>query len=257
MDMNYHAATGPLVPSAPLPLTSDMDKMFTDLGLETFVTREADSQRQEMKTSQSASSLSLDDKQRLVRQQEQSQRLQASGDLIAKPMGAATTTIKGPSVRLPSQPTDLTTRMIDSNLQQIRSPPGNNNSGDSGNSNWMTSENSGWGAMMGANSTSTTSGNWNANFNQFNAGMTSPQQPQPVSAFSRGPAASGVGSSNANYGNWSALDNLLPAKPQKTPINQMGGQQPLMSHSHLVTSPTNSNRSANQLSQQDIMEFLG
>lgn len=283
--MNYHAATGPLVPSAPLPITSDMDKMFNDLGLDTFVSKTADataSNGQHRDASAgvtpSVSSNSLSEKQRMARQQEQSQRLQNATELIAQtpfttvgPAGSAS------RVQQAQKPIDLTSKLIDSNLNQIKSPTGMNNMG---NSNISSGDNnSSWGAMTSATTSANSGGTWNANFSTFNSmgsgtgmgagsamaasnSMMSPTQSHQWG----GTTGSNTSNSNNNSGsaqNWSALDNLLPTKPQKTPMNQMGGQQPLlMSHSQMPpnTGGGGGNKGplgANQLSQQDIMEFLG
>lgn len=272
--MNYQAATGPLVPSAPLPVTSDMDKMFSDLGLDTFVSKTAGDttgtngqSKSSITPSVSAGSLTLEDKQRMVRQQEQAQRLQNTPDLVAsRPMAAP---FSAPPAAAPQKPIDLTSKLMDSNLNQIKSPTGNNNSS----SNWMTSPTaasaaappsssgeSNWGAM-----TSSTSGsNWNANFSGFNAMQSAaPASTMMPQQWAGSTTTKPSSQSNGTNNNWSALDNLLPAK-QKTPINQMsGGQQPLlMSHSQPMQGSGNNNKQqqgggANQLSQQDIMEFLG
>lgn len=256
--MNYHAATGPLVPSAPLPLTSDMDQMFSDLGLETFVAKSAGTGSSQMGNNQpepvsmvpstSSGSLSLEEKQRMVRQQEQSQRLQNSADLVGK---------SGPLRLQQQKPVDLASKLIDSNLNQIKSPTGNNNAN---NGSWMTSPTSSNDNAWGAMTSSTSGGNWSANFTGTNSMMTGGTQPQQQPAKQWSVTGSSVGLSGNGNNNWSALDNLLPAKPQKTPMNQMSGQQPLlMSHSQ-ATSTVGSNKNqpgTNQLSQQDIMEFLG
>lgn len=227
--MNYRAATGPLVPSA--PIASEMDQMFSDLGLDTFVSA-ADGGGKEtpvVTPSQSSGSLSLADKHRMVRQQEQSQRLQNSAELVPKipAMGSAHTKVQA------TKPKDLTSTLIDSNLNQIKSPQS-----QSGNNNWTTSSNSSNWATGSSNSS------WNGNFAGFPA-VTSPTVP---------PAPT---SSSNNGNNWSALDNLLPTKPQKLPMNQMGAPL-LMAHS-AVGNGNNSQAGGapNQLSQQDIMEFLG
>lgn len=252
MDMNYHAATGPLVPSAPLPLTSDMDQMFSDLGLETFVSKSAGSgsgqmgdskpQSVSMVPSTSSGSLSLEEKQRMVRQQEQSQRLQNSADLVGK---------SGPLRLQQQKPVDLASKLIDSNLNQIKSPTGNNNSN---NGSWMTSPTSSNDNAWGAMPSSTSGGSWSANF----AGTGTQQQQQQPIAKQWSVTGSSVGLSGNGNSNWSALDNLLPAKPQKTPMNQLGGQAPLlMSHSQVTSKDNKGQTGTNQLSQQDIMEFLG
>lgn len=265
--MNYHAATGPLVPSAPLPITSDMDKMFTDLGLETFVSKTAAggtdvNKATAIPSSVSSSSLTLEDKQRMVRQQEQSQRLQNSTELVAKPVI---------STRVAQKPIDLTSKLIDSNLNQIKSPTASNNTSNwmgssSGNNAGAAEDTTNWGAMTSSSS----GGNWNGNFAGFNSmpsgGSMMPQQQQQQQqpqwgAMNNKPTNP---SNNNNENNWSALDNLLPAK-QKTPMNQLvGGQQTqslLMPHSQASAQGPgmggSSKQGTNQLSQQDIMEFLG
>lgn len=278
--MNYHAATGPLVPSAPLPITSDMDKMFTDLGLETFVAKTAEPSNGGSSTNTSSlsaiptsmSSNSLSEKQRLAKQQEQSQRLQNTTELVAKPAMMGNSSNNNNNRGTP-KPIDLTSKLIDSNLNQIKSPTGNNNSNTL--SNWpgtggMSNSNSGdsnWGAMTSAPSSASNNGaNWNANFSgmSFMGSSNSSQTLQSPTQWTAVPAMSNNSNANGNSNNWSALDNLLPNKPQKTPMNQMmlgQGQQPLlMAHSQATGGgggTVSGNKGTNQLSQQDIMEFLG
>lgn len=274
--MNYNAATGPLVPSAPLPITSDMDKMFTDLGLETFVAKTAEPSNGGSSTNTSSlsaiptsmSSNSLSEKQRLAKQQEQSQRLQNTTELVAKPAMMTMGNNSSNNYKGTQKPIDLTSKLIDSNLNQIKSPTGNNNNSNTL-SNWpgtggMSNSNSGdsnWGAMTSAPS-SNNGANWNANFSGMNS--NSSHALQSPTQWTAVPAMSNNSNANGNSNNWSALDNLLPNKPQKTPMNQMmlgQGQQPLlMAHSQAPGGgggTVSGNTGTNQLSQQDIMEFLG
>lgn len=261
--MNYSAATGPLVPAAPVPLTSEMDKMFSDLGLETFVNKSADNSNSQKDTvTPSQSSNSLEEKHRMARQQEQSQRLQSSADLKPKPVVVGMNTSQGP-MKLQQKPMDLTSSLMDSNLNQIKSPTGIKN-------NWATSGTgnggSDWGAMTSAPTTggggSAAGENWNGNFAGFNSmssAGTAPMtmtSPTSMGMMSAQPQQWGTATNNNANNNWSALDNLLPAKPQKTAMNQMGNQQPLLM-SQSTGNNSNIKSGTNQLSQQDIMEFLG
>jgi hypothetical protein len=173
----------------------------------------------------------------MVKQQEQSKILNSQPPI--KPISAMNT-------KLNSQPKDLTSSLIASNMHQLKTnntmstnnwPPPQQQQQHTMN-NWqqqttITSPTS----QSAANSSS-------MNWNHHPAIM-----PSPV-------VANNQWSSSANNGNWNnAFDNLMPNKTTKVPMNQLQSlNQPLMPA--MSNNVNNNNQTQNLLSADDIMNFL-
>lgn len=220
-----------LVPNAKSPSKSASDDVFSNLGLEQFLNDLEENANEASSTamSTSSSSMSLQDKQRLTQQQEQNQRLQSQPAITPKPT----------ALKIANKPKDLTSSLVDNQLSQLKlthSKSTNNNS-------WLNS---------------TTTSTWNAQ----------PAPAQNVSSFGNF-QATGTPTNNSNQrpvsskktDDWGAFDNLIPSKKEKVPLNQMksSSSQPT---GFVQSSNSNnsfggiSNRKNNELSADDIMEFL-
>nr|CAD7431912.1 unnamed protein product [Timema monikensis] len=100
----------PLLVGAPVPQT-ELEQMFSGLGLDTYMGGNAATPIPVVNTTNStASSLSLQDKQRLARQQE----------ALASPPAQPLVSQPAPRLPRPPAPKDLTASLIDTNLTQMR-----------------------------------------------------------------------------------------------------------------------------------------
>ncbi|XP_055712763.1 SCY1-like protein 2 [Phlebotomus papatasi] len=225
LDLNYANVTGPLVPSVPSSNNSEMDKMFSNLGLDSYLMKSPSQEVPAASNSvpvvemKSSSSLTLEDKQRMVKQQEQVQRLQRQPTLAPAPTA---------STPAPVKPKDLTSSLIEANLSQIRTP---NTRGNAINNNSSLS----WTPSTTQQPTTWNSAVWS-----------------PTSASGQ----QQWNNNKATPANWSALDSLLPQNKSsgKMSLNQIPTNQPLLmsqGQSQSQKQPTN------QLSTQEIMDFLG
>lgn len=236
LDMNYQSASGPLVASAPPLNNSDINDMFSGLGMDSFMgspIKEIKSNVTSPIIAERSTNLTLEDKQRMANQQQQAQRLQQTPQIVKT----------GP-LQISSQPKDLTSNMIESNLKQIK--PSQNN----------------WNSIPTTTGTST---NWNNNFGNF-------QSSQANTQWSTTNASNTSNNSNTNWNsqwsssgptgntsNYNPLDSLLPNKnQQKVSMNQMsstGGSQSLLLPENGNTQQTKLTNT-NTLSSKDIMDFL-
>lgn len=212
-----------LVPNAKSP--SKSDDVFSNLGLEQFLNdmeESANDAPSGMSISTSSNSMSLQEKQRLTQQQEQNQRLQTQQAI----------TPKQAALKIANKPKDLTNSLVDSNLSQLKlthSKSTNNNS-------WLSS--------------STTS-QWQAapTQNSFGSIQTPPSTQRTATPSSK------------KNDDWGAFDDLLPRAKEKVPLNQMrsSSSQPtgfVQSSSSNNSFGGISNRKNNELSADDIMDFL-
>lgn len=243
MDLNMQASSGPLVPSVKSPPANEMDQVFSDLGLEgymdnTFSDTNSSTSSQNgffsptqptstLTSSRSSGSLSLQDKQRMVAQQEMNQRLQNQASIIPAQVPP----------KQPTKPKDLTSTLIESNLSQMRITPT---------------------PAMQPNSTWTQ--NTSQNFASFNAFQSTPalqwNTPTPAQQSWTSPPQPVPNSSSFN-----SLNNLFTTKNDKVPMNQMqGGANKTMTSPLAPTmnfmNNTNNNNQTNVLSKDDIMDFL-
>lgn len=212
-----------LVPSAMSPNKTASEDVFSNLGLEQFLNDMEEGANDSnagnfTSMSTSSSTLSFQDKQRLTQQQELNQRLNTQPAVVPKQV----------PLKIANKPKDLTTSLMDNQLNQLKLTHNTANN----NNNWF-------------NSTTST---WN----------TSPQNNNSITS----PTNSSTQWSSASKKNddWGAFDDLLPnSGKKKVPLNQMktSSSQPVnlmqMSNSgnNLMT-----NRKKNELSADDIMEFL-
>lgn len=225
LDLNYQSAAGPLVASAAPPINnSDIDDMFSGLGMDNFMgspIKETKSNLTSPVIAERSTTLTLEDKQRIANQQQQAQRLQQQTQIV-KP---------GP-MKISSQPKDLTSNMIESNLKQIKPSPNNWNN-NFGNFQSPQANNTQWTSANTSNISNNSNSNWNS---QWSSGQTS---------------------STPNY---NALDSLLTNKnQQKVSMNQMsstGGSQSLLLPENGNSQQTRSSNNTNTLSSKDIMDFL-
>lgn len=136
-------------------------------------------------------------------------------------------------------PIDLTSQLINSNLSQIKL-----SATTADNSQWMPTPS----RMPAAAADSWLSAGGNM-VGAFNAAASQNFTTPP---FNR--PNLNVSNSNSSQ-SFSALDNLLPAKPKPAPMGQTQYSQPLLIASN-VAANSDSSKNANQLSSQDIMDFL-
>lgn len=228
LDLNYQSAAGPLVASAPPINNSDIDDMFSGLGMDNFMGSPIRETKPTVTSpvADRSTNLTLEDKQRMANQQQQAQRLQHTQPIVKT----------GP-MKI-SSPPDLATNMIEANLKQIK--PSQNN----------------WNA---APMTGTT--NRNNNFGNF-------QSPQANTQWTSANTSNLSNNSNSNWNsqwssgqsgntpNYNALDSLLTNKnQQKVSMNQMSSGQSLLLPENGNTHQTKS-ANTNTLSSKDIMDFL-
>lgn len=216
-----------LVPNAKSPTKNESDDVFSNLGLEQFLNDMEESGNVATSPtgmSTSSSSMSLQEKQRLTQQQEQNQRLQSQASI----------TPKQAALKIANKPKDLTTSLVDNNLSQLKIT----NSKSSNNNTWFNNS---------TNSLNSQSAQSNS-FGNFQAPVTSPSSNQRPLVSKK-------------TDDWGAFDDLLPSKKEKVPLNQMRGSSSQPS-GFVVSSNSNnnfgglSNRKNNELSADDIMEFL-
>ncbi|XP_063705477.1 SCY1-like protein 2 [Culicoides brevitarsis] len=232
MDLNLQPNSGSLLPSVKSPPTNEMDKMFSDLGLDGYMDSqtfpENSSQNgffspttpSNMSSSLSSGSLSLQDKQRMVAQQEMNQRLQTQAPIMpsAAPQKQVT------------KPKDLTSTLIESNLSQMRITPTTNNQ-----PNWQQPANfASFGNAFPSQPAATTTTNWN----------TTPSWNSTI----------------PNSSSLNSLNSLMPMKNDKIPMNQMQKTltSPIAPSMSFMNSTNNNSTSTttNVLSKDDIMDFL-
>lgn len=201
--------TQQLVPNAKSPSKSQSDDVFSNLGLEQFLNdMEEGGNENNTSMSTSSSSMSLQDKQRMVQQQELNQRLQTQPAI----------TPKAAPMKVGNKAKDLTSSLMDNNLSQLKLTHSTSNN----NNNWFN--------------TSTSSNSFNNNNS-----ITSPTQKK-------------------NNDDWGAFDDLLPtsSSKKKVPLNQMktSTSQPLNLMQHTSTSSMTNRKKTNDLTADDIMDFL-
>ncbi|XP_055685119.1 SCY1-like protein 2 isoform X2 [Lutzomyia longipalpis] len=219
LDLNYASATGPLVPSVPTGVTPEMDTMFSNLGLDSYLSKispqEATSPAVEVKMT---SSLLLEDKQRMVKQQEQTQRLQQQPSLVAQ---------QPVQIAPPPKPKDLTSTLIEANLNLMKTTAATTR-GSSINNNPSS-------LSWAPTATPAAAPSWNN-------GITSP-------TYASG-STNQWNNNKSTAGNWTALDSLLPNKStNKMSLNQMPtSNQPLLKAS-ATPSQNQSKQPTNQLMQ--------
>jgi SCY1-like protein 2 len=223
-----------LVPNAKSPSKNASDDVFSNLGLEQFLNDMDDSGNDSnaantfTSMSTSSSTMSLQEKQRLTQQQELNQRLQSQASIA--PQAA-------PS-RAPSKAKDMTSSLMDNQLSQLKLT---HNTSSNNNNSWFGG---------GGGGSSTTS--WNSSTqNNNNNSITSPTSN----------SSSQWTSASKKNDDWGAFDDLLPNSNRKgkVPLNQMkaSSSQPLNLMQHAVGGNNSiSNRKKNELSADDIMEFL-
>lgn len=258
LDANFHSVGGPLVGSGTNSSSTpnknaDLEDMFSGLGMDKFM----ESPKKEIQsvnappaaTNENRGVYSLEDKQRMVKQQEQAQRMQTTQKIAP--------TVVPPKIQ--AIPKDLTSTLIESNLKQIKAPviqPAWNN----GNNIMSTGTGTNWNNTTNfASFTSTANGdapnNWASN--SSNTSTTNPNW----GSFNQFATVGGGSTVNQQNNNWNALDNLLPNKTSnKIPLNQMqsANQSLLMPESNNSRSNNNQRgkEAPNSLSTKDIMDFL-
>lgn len=240
LDLNMQASTGPLVPSVKSNPATEMEKMFSDLGLDGYLedsfTDNTTKQNGSTTTSipkSTSGPLSLQDKQRLLAQQEMNTRLQSQSPLA--PMASQAKPI--------NKPKDLTSSLIESNLNQIRGQP------------------------LWAQPTMTTTPNNSNTFTPFNTFQTTNMTSSATPQWNQPPVQSQWATSNTTIPHSSSLNsfnNLFQSK-EKVPMNQMQSipktnqMAPLLpsgGNFGLNNNNSNNNQTNIQLSKDDIMDFL-
>ena len=216
-----------LVPNAKSPSKNESDDVFSNLGLEQFLNDMEDNANESasggMSISTSSGTMSLQDKQRLTQQQEQNQRLQAQPSITPKPA----------PLKITNKPKDLTSSLVDSQLSQLKLT----HSKSTNNNTWLNSTSNNWNAQPTQNN----------NYGNF--------QSVPSSTSNQRPA------STKKQDDWGAFDDLLPSKKEKVPLNQMKSSSSQPSGFVQSSGSNNSfgglsNRKNNDLSADDIMDFL-
>lgn len=256
LDLNFQASNGvgPLVTgSVKSPPTNDIEKTFSDLGLNDYTAFECSPAPIKAatpttpfangisQTMPKSTSLTFQDKQRMMQQQELNQRLQAQAPLA--PTAAP--------IKTPNKPKDLTSTLIESNLNQIKAttlqPPSNQN-----NSPWN----------LGGSGSGISSSGW------IQQTPTQPNNSHVFSAFQSAPAPALQWGNNTQTltsptNQWSSLNTYASFnnRHDKIPMNQMGA--PSVSSNYSPLTPLSSNGNNNQtntlttkLSSNDIMDFL-
>lgn len=157
---------------------------------------------------------------RLVLQQEQNHRHQTQ---------SAITPTEVPQ-RIINKPKDLTSSLLDSNLSQLKLTHNNSN-----NNTWF---------------------NNNSTNNNFTTSHSA------TGSLAKSPSNQWGESNNSSKNNWGAFDDLVPStKAAKVPLNQMTNRSsnqpaPLLMHSTNNNTYNKSIKGNNNLSADDIMEFL-
>lgn len=263
MEANIQSMSNSIVSSVPSLPNNEFEAMFSSLGIDSYSVKSqvTSSETQNIKPMPSIpkpNSLSLEDKKRMVKEQEQVQRLQTQSTIVPKPVIAKPT----------PQPKDLTSTLIENQLKQINitSQQSNwNNDNFTSNSNNI---NNNFGAVQPTQ---------NSNWSNFSSTTPSSQQPNnwpsspPASTtnsmnnwngfnqWSSNQSASTTTQQQNSTQNWSAFDSLLPnnnSKPSKVPLNQMQSTNPLKQSLLMPQSGGTQHKAANVLSAEDIMDFL-
>lgn len=208
-----------LVPNAKSPSKGESDDVFSNLGLEQFLNDMEESANESATGGDggiSTSSSSMSLQEKQRLTQQQEQNLRLQSQAAITPKPAA--------LKITNKPKDLTMNLMNNNLSQLKlqHPASNNNT-------WFNS----------------TSNTWNA-----------------TSAQSTSTPASEPRVTSKKSDDWGAFDDLLPgAKKGKVPLNQMKTSTSQPSGFVQSSSSNNSfgglsNRKNNELSADDIMEFL-
>lgn len=210
-----------LVPNAKSPNKTESDDVFSNLGLEQFLNdiEENGASANNANMSTSSSSMSLQEKQRLTQQQELNQRLQTQPAIAPKQA----------ALKISNKPKDLTTSLMDNQINQLKLTHNTANN----NNNWFNPNTNSWNTSPQNNNTITSP---TSNANQWNA-------------------------ASKKNDDWGAFDDLLPnnSKKNKVPLNQMKTSSSQPANLMQVSSSGNNsmtNRRKNELSADDIMEFL-
>ena len=216
-----------LVPNAASPAKNQSDEIFSNLGLEQFLNDMEESgngnQASSVGMSTSSSSMSLQEKQRLTHQQEQNQRLQTQAAITPKPA----------PLKITNKPKDLTTSLMDNQLSQLKL----------------------------AHNTSSNNNSW---FNTSTSSFTAQSNPNSsVASFATSPNATQQPTVSKKNDDWGAFNDLVPnSKKGKVSMNQLktSNSQPTgfvqTSSSNNSFGGLNNRKNNNELSADDIMEFL-
>ncbi|KAG5671519.1 hypothetical protein PVAND_001713 [Polypedilum vanderplanki] len=210
-----------LVSNAKSPVKSESDDVFSNLGLEQFLNDMEDNGNDSNAANNTFSSMSTSSSTMSLQEK---QRLTQQQELNQRLQSQASLTPQAAPARTVNKPKDITSSLMENQLSQLKLTHNTSN-----NNNWF--------------SQSTNSFNNNS--------ITS-----PTSSSSQWTTIS------KKNDDWGAFDDLLPNstnKRGKVPLNQMktSASQPmnLMQHSNSGNSLL-SNRKKNELSADDIMEFL-
>ncbi|KAJ8985064.1 hypothetical protein NQ317_019747 [Molorchus minor] len=229
-------STIPIVTPKTKPI--ELDKVFTGLGLDQFVSNAGVKEKQQ----ESAKSYSSE-----------TPTVPIQSNLAPKPI-----------------PKDMSSSLMDDwgGLPKITSPPVSNKAVLNTINNQSYGNTNQWNTVTGLNTATSASQNqWNntgksssVSHNNWTNNATANYSPQNNNHALAG-ANPWTSNQNAltypkmdNSHNWSALDNLLPGNQNnnmKVPMNMMTSNQPL------IPSPSGANTNTNTLSKNDIMDLLG
>lgn len=216
-----------LVPNAKSPSKNQTDDAFSNLGLEQFLNDMEEGGANDSSNaagnfsssmSTSSSSMSLQDKQRVVQQQELSQRLQSQAAITPKPV----------PMKVGNKSKDLTSSLLENNLSQLKLTHSTSNN----NNNWFNTSANSWASPTQSSNSS----------NNNNNSITSP--------------SSSSQKKNDDWGAFDDLLPNASSK-KKVPLNQMktSTSQPLNLMQHSSASMTNRKKTSD-LTADDIMDFL-
>lgn len=207
-----------LVPNAKSPSKNESDDVFSNLGLEQFLNdMEESGNNNNNSSAMSTSSSSMSLQEKQRMVHQQEQNQRLQSQQAITPKPAA--------LKIANKPKDLTSSLLDNNLSQLKLT----HSKSTNNNTWF-------------NTTSNTPPAQNNNFGNYTSGTTQP-------------------TSTKKSDDWGAFDNLLPSKKEKVPLNQMRSSSSQPSGFVQSSNSNNSfgglsNRKNNELSADDIMEFL-
>ncbi|XP_022827750.1 SCY1-like protein 2 [Spodoptera litura] len=197
--------------AAPAP-PSDLDKMFTGLGIDPFSFNQPPSKEKEPPALPVVSNngrLTIEDKRRIAQQQENVRKFSNQQQPKALPPPRSTA--------LTHKPVDLAATLLQSNLNQLSKPIPSSASHPAPPSQGMTQL---------TNTHFSTTGMTNSNFgfqNQFNAFDNQPALPTNWNAPSSGNFnnkwANNQNQAQAKKQDWSAFESLLPTPNNNTPSN--------------------------------------
>lgn len=169
-----------------------------------------------MSSATNVDSMTLEDKQCLAKKQETFKNFQNQSEIEPMPI---------PPPKRETQPTDLSSTLINKNLTSLRQ------------------------AQYKPMNVTNTNFNLNANFAQNITPATNHMQwPQNNQIYNNQWHSSQTTNKNSNNANWSGLDNLFPQSNNKVPMNQM--------LSPTLATTGNSNNTTNSLSNSDILDLL-